>query len=187
MALVDVTLTDLARRVHSDGLVLVECHSRSCPACRAFRPLFESAAARHLEHTFARIDVQAEDDAGSVLRVTHTPTLMVFRDGFLLFREAGHFSEAQLEDVVRQATSLDMDLVRASPPPNHDLPNDDTGELPMTDSTNTHKQELGIKWIRAESGRTYLCPVGALDRVENPSEQDLREFCVDESRNPHNE
>ena len=44
--------------------------------------------------------------------------------------------------------------------------------------------EVSVKWIKAKSGNTYLCPVNALSRIENPSEEQLRMICIDESLNP---
>ena len=49
------------------------------------------------------------------------------------------------------------------------------------------KRSLGVKWIKAESGRTYLCPVDAVKRLENPTEEQLKLICVDESENPQND
>ena len=51
----------------------------------------------------------------------------------------------------------------------------------------TFKKELSVKWIKADSGSTYLCPVDALDRFDNPTEEELRTICVDESQNPQND
>jgi hypothetical protein len=34
-------------------------------------------------------------------------------EGILLFRQAGNYEEAQLADIVRQAATIDMDMVRA--------------------------------------------------------------------------
>ena len=48
------------------------------------------------------------------------------------------------------------------------------------------KKELSVKWIKADSGNTYLCPVSALNRLENPTEEQLQMICVDESENPQN-
>ncbi len=50
-----------------------------------------------------------------------------------------------------------------------------------------YKQELSVKWIRAESGNTYLCPVNSLDRLKKPTEDQLKILCIDESGNPQNE
>ena len=49
------------------------------------------------------------------------------------------------------------------------------------------KKTLGVRWVKATSGNTYLCPVDALDRIENPTEEQLKLICVDESMNPQNE
>ena len=49
------------------------------------------------------------------------------------------------------------------------------------------KREFSVKWIKSESGNTYLCPVSALDRLENPTEEQLKMICVDESNNPQND
>ncbi len=54
-------------------------------------------------------------------------------------------------------------------------------------TTGEHKKTLGVKWIKAGSGSTYLCPVDAVDRIENPTEEQLKLICVDESDNPQNE
>lgn len=49
------------------------------------------------------------------------------------------------------------------------------------------KQEIAVKWIKGQSGNTYLCPVAALNRLDNPSEDQLKMICVDESVNPQND
>jgi hypothetical protein len=57
----------------------------------------------------------------------------------------------------------------------------------MVEEQNEFKQELGVKWIKSESGNTYLCPVESLKRLQNPTEEQLRMICVDESMNPQND
>ena len=39
------------------------------------------------------------------------------------------------------------------------------------------------RWIKAESGNTYICPVGV---PENATEEELKRYCVNESENPQN-
>ena len=57
----------------------------------------------------------------------------------------------------------------------------------MSVELNEFKRELGVQWIKSDSGNTYLCPVEALKRLENPTEEELKLICVDESLNPHND
>jgi hypothetical protein len=53
----------------------------------------------------------------------------------------------------------------------------------MTDEK-AYKKELSVKWIKAKSGNTYLCPVDAVKKINNPTEEQLKLICVDESQNP---
>ena len=57
----------------------------------------------------------------------------------------------------------------------------------MADEMNVFKKQLSVRWIKGKSGNTYLCPTDALDRIKNPSEDDLKKICVDESTNPQND
>jgi hypothetical protein len=52
---------------------------------------------------------------------------------------------------------------------------------------NEFKKNLGVKWIKADSGSTYLCPVDALGKLNSPTEEQLRMICVEESTNPQND
>lgn len=57
----------------------------------------------------------------------------------------------------------------------------------MTNDQNEFKKQVDVKWVKATSGNTYLCPVVALDRLPDKSEKHLKTICVEESSNPQNE
>jgi thioredoxin 1 len=113
MGVATVSAGDLETVVSGEGLVLVECWAPTCGACKVFDPVFERVAEQHPDHRFLRLDITADEDASESLGIEHTPSLMVYREGILLFRQAGNYEEAQLADIVRQAATIDMDMVRA--------------------------------------------------------------------------
>lgn len=57
----------------------------------------------------------------------------------------------------------------------------------MTENTREFVSSIGIKWIKSDSGNTYLCQASAIDGMSNPSEEDLRNACQSESDNPQND
>jgi hypothetical protein len=57
----------------------------------------------------------------------------------------------------------------------------------MSDEKHEITERINLRWIKADSGHTYLCPVKSLDRLDNPTEEQLKLICVDESENPQNE
>jgi thioredoxin 1 len=110
---VDLNEDNFSDVVSRHGIVLVECWSPKCGGCRLLGPIFSRVAKRHVQLTFARIDTLSEEALTSSLEVFHTPTLILYRDGILLFKQAGNFTEERLEDIVDQAKNLNMDAVRA--------------------------------------------------------------------------
>ena len=76
-------------------------------------PHFEAAAA-HLEpHVrLGKVDTEAEQNIAAMCGIQSIPTIMVFRDGILLFNQAGALPEHSLEQIITAAEALDMDEVR---------------------------------------------------------------------------
>ena len=96
-----------------NGIVMVDCWAEWCGACKTFDPIYQKVAAKFSNHTFAKLDTITEKDLVSELGIEHIPTLLLYRDGILLFQQAGYYEEEKLEDILQQAEGLDMDEVRA--------------------------------------------------------------------------
>jgi thioredoxin 1 len=113
MSILDLTADTFDATVTRDGIVVVDCWAAWCGPCRQFGPVFERVAARHPDCLFAKLDTEAHRELVQSLGIQHIPSLMVYRDGILLYREPGSQKEEDLEDVLAQVASLDMDEVRA--------------------------------------------------------------------------
>lgn len=96
-----------------DAIVMVDCWAGWCSVCESFNPIYEKVAEKYPNHTFAKLDTVAEKDLVSKLGIEHIPTLLLFREGFLLFQQPGYYEEDKLEDIIRQAESINMEEVRA--------------------------------------------------------------------------
>ena len=78
-----------------------------------FKPVFEKAAEANPDITFAKVDTEAEQGLASALGISSIPTLMVFRDDVLVYREAGALPASALNSLIEQVRGLDMAEVKA--------------------------------------------------------------------------
>jgi thioredoxin 1 len=112
MATIELTEESFSDAVGGATLALVDFWGPQCRLCRTFEPVFEKASQHHPDAVFGRVDAQTHSQLAAMFRVMSLPTLVIMKEGFVIYARSGALPLEDLEDLVGQARALDMDGVR---------------------------------------------------------------------------
>ena len=114
MATTELTGSTIGQTIKDNEIVLVDFWAEWCGPCKRFGPVFEDSSENHPDVVHAKVDTEAEQELAAELQIFSIPTLMAFRDGILVFNQAGALPAPALAQVVDAIQALDMDEVRAA-------------------------------------------------------------------------
>ncbi|HAN70393.1 MAG TPA: thioredoxin [Actinobacteria bacterium] len=112
MTTLNLTEDTFASTIESNGIVLIDFWAAWCGPCRMFAPVYENVSDANPDIVFGKVDTEAEPGLAGAFGISSIPTLMVVRDGVVLFSQAGALPEPALVNLVQAARDVDMEDVR---------------------------------------------------------------------------
>ncbi|MXX98764.1 MAG: thioredoxin family protein [Gammaproteobacteria bacterium] len=112
MATVEINSDNFESILTQNEIVLIDFWAAWCQPCGIFAPIYEQVSEDYPQIVFGKVDIDAHKEFAAAHKIQSIPTLSLFRERILIFSQAGVLSAAQLQNLVKQAQSLNMDEVR---------------------------------------------------------------------------
>ena len=112
MATVEVTAENFNDLITNNDIVIVDFWAPWCGPCKGFAPVYEELSEKYPDIIFAKVNTEEEQQLAAEFQIRSIPTLMIFREQIILFSQPGALQGSQLEQILEQAQTLDMDQVR---------------------------------------------------------------------------
>ena len=89
--------------IQSDQLTLVDFYATWCQSCKMMHPVLEQLKDELGDSIrIIKVDVDKYGDTAAQHHIQSVPTLMLFRNGEVLWRQSGAMPKSQLKQIVEQ-------------------------------------------------------------------------------------
>ncbi|MBR5864383.1 MAG: thioredoxin family protein [Alistipes sp.] len=106
-----MTISDLKSLTAGEGFVLVDFYAQWCGPCKAMHPVLDRVQEQLSSLVdIIRIDVDRPENAALAahLRIHAVPTLILFREGRILWRSSGVMSVQELVNELKRQERLEI-------------------------------------------------------------------------------
>lgn len=104
----EVTKQNIESIVEENEIIFLDFWAQWCAPCRAFAEVYEKVAQDHSDIIFGKINVEEQPQLAEDFQVRSIPMLVVFKQGVIIFADAGDMPESAFRDLVAQAQAADV-------------------------------------------------------------------------------
>lgn len=109
----NVTNSQFESIINENQIVFVDFWAAWCAPCKQFSKAYEVVSEQFPSILFVKINIEEEQELAEFFEIRSIPHLMVFKEGIIIYSDAGNISESTLKELAKQALEADVSEIRA--------------------------------------------------------------------------
>jgi thioredoxin 1 len=109
----NVVSSEFELLINENKIVFVDFWADWCAPCKQFASIYEQISEQFPSVTFAKVNIEAEQELADFFEIRSIPHLMVFKEGIVIYSNAGSMPASTLHELVEQALVADVSAIKA--------------------------------------------------------------------------
>lgn len=103
-----VTDKNIEEVLANNQIIFLDFWASWCEPCKVFGPIYERVSQTHPDLFFGKVNTETEQLLGQDFQIRSIPTLVILKEGTIIFSESGVIPEYVLNNIVAQARTIDI-------------------------------------------------------------------------------
>lgn len=103
-----VTEKNMHEVLEKNKIIFLDFWASWCEPCKVFAPIYERVALAHPEIFFGKVNTETEHLLSEDFSIKSIPTLVILKEGTIIFSESGVIPEYVLTNIVAMACKIDI-------------------------------------------------------------------------------
>jgi thioredoxin 1 len=107
-----ITEKNMTEVLEKNKIIFLDFWASWCGPCQVFAPIYERVAAKHPDLFFGKINTEVEHLLSEDFEIKSIPTLVILKEGTIIFSESGTIPEYALNNIVAKALEIDVENLK---------------------------------------------------------------------------
>lgn len=99
--------------INENEIVFIDFWAEWCAPCKQFAKVYEKVADQFPMIKFVKVNIEEQQMLAEFFEIRSIPHLMVFKEGIVIYSDAGSMPESTLKELAQQALDADVSDIRA--------------------------------------------------------------------------
>lgn len=108
----NITSAEFQSLIDNNGIVFIDFWADWCAPCKQFSNTYEQVAEQFPHIKFAKVNIEVEQQLSDFFEIRSIPHLMVFKEGIVIYSNAGSMPASTLKELIDQALVVDVSAIK---------------------------------------------------------------------------